>query len=164
MGRWSFSDRRTVEDCRSISTKFLHEHGYFENGVSCGSMSWSRGGNNIASISFEVSTIEGDEYLRFRYTQTDRQTGEKNDLDYKVRLVWTPCHFGGRRWWFICPLVVNGYSCGHRVGTLHLGDGKYFGCRQCYNLTYTSCQESHKFDRLFSKIGITPKMAKVLFK
>jgi hypothetical protein len=26
--------------------------------------------------------------------------------------------------------------------------GRYFGCRRCYGLTYTSCQESHQDDRL----------------
>jgi hypothetical protein len=25
---------------------------------------------------------------------------------------------------------------------------RYFGCRHCHGLTYTSCQESHKFDSL----------------
>ena len=164
MGRWSYSSRWTVEECKSISTKFLKEHHYFDGGVRWGEMSWSRCGEKTGSISFEVSTVEGDEYIRFQYTQTDRHTGEKSELDYKARLVWTPCYFGGRRWWFICPLVVNGNVCGRKVGSLHLGGGKYFGCRKCYNLTYESSKESHKFDRLFLKMGVTPKQAKELFR
>jgi hypothetical protein len=28
-----------------------------------------------------------------------------------------------------------------------------FGCRRCHELTYTSCQESHKFDRLYGRIA-----------
>jgi hypothetical protein len=35
------------------------------------------------------------------------------------------------------------------VSKLHLPPGgRYFGCRHCYDLTYTSCQESRKYDGL----------------
>jgi len=165
MGRWSWSNRKTVEECKSISTKFLNEHHYFDGGVRWGGMNWSRGGEKTGSISFIVSTVDGDEYIRFQYTQTDKYTNEKSELDYRVRLAWTPCYFGGRRWWFICPLVVNGQLCESRVGVLYLGGNKYFGCRKCYNLTYESSKESHKFDRLFMDIasgisGSTTSMVK----
>lgn len=163
MGRWSYSDRRTVEECKSINTKFLNEHHYFDGGILWGGMKWSRGGEKTGSISFFVSTVEGDEYIRFQYTQTDRHTGEKAELDYKARLDSTPCHFGGRRWWFICPLVVNGRACNRRVGVLYLGDGKYCGCRHCHDLIYKSSKESHRFDRMFSKMGIDPRIGKRLF-
>jgi len=118
MGRWSYSNRWTVEECKSITTKFLNEHKYFDDGVHWGGMSWSRNGEKTGSINFVVSTVEGDEYIRFQYTLTDRSTDEKTELDYKARLTWTPCYFGGRRWWFICPLVVNGQVCGRRVESL----------------------------------------------
>jgi hypothetical protein len=127
-------------------------------------MNWTRNGEKTGSISFVVSAVEGDEYIRFQYTQTDRHSGEKTELDYKVRLEWTACHFGGRRWWFICPLVVNGRACNRRVGVLYLDGGKYFGCRHCYDLTYESSKTSHQFDRMFLRMGIDPKEAKQLFK
>jgi hypothetical protein len=38
-------------------------------------------------------------WLRLHY----RRNGEA--VDYKVRLVTTKPNYGGRRWWFICPLV-----------------------------------------------------------
>ena len=165
MGRWSYSSRWTVEECKTITTQFLNKHNYFNGGVSYGGgMNWSRNGEKTGSIGFTVSTVEGDEYIRFQYTQTDRNTEEKTELDYKVQLDWTPCYFGGRRWWFICPLMVNGKACNRRVGSLHLGNGKYFGCRHCYNLTYESSKESHKFDRVFREMGVTAKQAKELFK
>ena len=143
MGRWSYSDRRTTEECKSISTKWLKKYDYFI-GYKHGGMTWSRAGQQTGSISFCVSTFERDEYIRFQYTQTDRHFGEKAELDYKVRLEWTSCHFGGRRWWFICPLVVNGQVCNRRVGALYLASGKYFGCRHCHNLTYQSSKEHDK--------------------
>jgi hypothetical protein len=127
-------------------------------------MSWSRGGEKTGSIGFSVSTLEGDEHIRFQYSQTDRHTNEKTELDYKTRLTSTPCHFGGLRWWFICPLVVSGRACNRRVGVLYLACGKYFGCRHCHNLTYESSKESHKFDSMFLKMGVDPKIGKQLFR
>lgn len=163
MGRWSYSSRSTVEECKRVTTKFLNENHYFDGGVRWGGVNWSRNGEKNGSISIAISTLGGEEYIRFQYTQTDLHTNEKTELDYKTRIVSTACHFGGRRWWFICPLVVNGQACNRRVGVLHLGNGKYFGCRHCYNLTYSSSKESHKFDRLFRQMGITAKQAKELF-
>jgi hypothetical protein len=55
-----------------------------------------------------------------------------------------------RRYWFICPLKV----CGRMTAKLYLPNGaSYFGCRKCYNLTYESCNESHRFDSLFRRMG-----------
>jgi len=163
MGRWSYSNRWTVEESRTITTKFLNQHKYFDGGVRWGSLTWSRNGQETGNISFQVSTVEGDEHIKFMYTQTDKQTGIKTDFDYKARIVSTACNYGGKRWWFICPLVISGVACNRRVGVLYLAGGKYFGCRHCYNLTYQSCKESHSFDRLFRKMGITAKQAKGIF-
>ena len=163
MGRYSYSNRRTVEDCKTVTTMFLNEHNYFNGSVRCGGMNWSRNGEETGSIGYEVSTIGSNEYIRFQYTQTDRNTDEKTKLDYKARLTWTPCNFGGRRWWFVCPLVIDGRTCNRRVGSLHLASGKYFGCRHCYNLTYRSSQESHQYDSLYRRLGITARQAKMLF-
>ena len=164
MGRGSYSSRSTTNECKSISVKFLNEYHYFDGYVRSGGMKWSRNGEETGSIGFVISIIEGDEYIRFQYSQTDRHTDEKTSFDYKARLEWTPCHFGGRRWWFICPLVVNGNVCNRRVGVLYLGSGKYFGCRHCHNLTYESSKESHKFDSIFWKMGVDPKIGRNLFK
>jgi len=155
MGRWSWSNRWTVEECKSISTKFLNTYHYFDGGVHCGSMSWCRNGEKTGSISFTISTLEGDEYIRFQYTYTDRYTEEKTELDYTTRITSTPCNYGGRRWWFICPLIVNGCACSRRVGILYIANGKHFGCRHCYNLTYESCKDSHKFDTVLASLAMS---------
>jgi hypothetical protein len=40
------------------------------------------------------------------------------------------------------------------VAKLHLpSGGRYFGCRRCYDLTYRSCQESHKYDSLYRTLA-----------
>jgi hypothetical protein len=134
--------KNTVEDCHSISTAHLRKHDYF-CGYRCGTVSWKNGrGEKIASISLIVCTTDSEYYARFQYTHTCRSTGEKTECDYKVRLVTTPCHLGGIRWWFICPLSHDGVPCGRRVGKLYCPPGgKYYGCRHCYNLSYESRNE-----------------------
>jgi hypothetical protein len=84
--------------------------------------------------------------VRLHYTFT--RSGEK--VDYRVRLLTTCLRHGTLRWWFACPLSVNGRPCGRRVGKLYLPPGgRYYGCRHCHRLTYRSCQESRKYDRLY---------------
>jgi len=102
----------------------------------------------FATIGYEADlTDEGDAWLRLRY-QAD---GEP--LDYKIRLVTTIPNYGGRRWWFICPLSRDDGGPPRRVAKLYLPPGeRYFGRREAYELTYTSCQESGKYDRLFASI------------
>lgn len=148
MGRYHWDKKTTVEECKSVSTTFLKQHDYF-CGVRWGGMKWTRGGEETGSISFMVSVQDWTGEIRFQYTQTQRHSGEKESLDYPVRLTATSCRYGGKRWWFICPLIKNGYPCNRRVLKLYLGSGKYFGCRHCYNLTYESCQEHDaRVDRL----------------
>jgi hypothetical protein len=77
-------------------------------------------------------------------------TGER--LDYRIDLTATRPHLGGLRWWFVCPQVVGGLACRRRAAKLYLG-GLYFGCRACYDLTYTSCQESRKYDAMFAMLA-----------
>lgn len=47
-----------------------------------------------------------------------------------VRLAWTPCNFGGKRPWFLCPSL----GCWRRVATLYAGE--VFACRTCHRLVY----------------------------
>ena len=90
--------------------------------------------------------------MKVSYTVTDRHTDKETDYDYKINLTTTPCHFGGIRYWFVCPFSRNGVYCGRRVGTLYLASGgDYFGCRHCYDLSYESRNEP-RFAR-FGGIG-----------
>lgn len=141
--------RLTTDQCKSISVKFFKRNLYFFRG-GMGSASWTNllNSRNSDSIWFSVSMHADDECIRFVYVRRDRFTKEKVDLDYMVRLTPTLCYFGGRRWWFRCPMKKGDQVCNRRVGVLYLGGGDYFGCRHCYNLTYESSQNSHRFDRL----------------
>jgi len=145
MGRYYWDKKDTVEDCRSVSISFLRKHDYLsENSCGSGGISWKNCyGEETSSIGIVISTFEGEKHVRFYYTVTDRNSGEKTDYDYKVQLTTTPCNFGGVRYWFICALSKNGVSCGRRVAKLYKAPGgNYFGCRHCYNLSYESRNES----------------------
>ena len=126
-------------------------------------VSWGENGNR-GSVGVNVS-IYDEKYVRFYYTQTDNHTGEKKDFDYKVHLEETPCHFGGVRFWFICPLYKNNKYCGRRVGVLYK-DGGWFGCRHCYELTYVSRNVNRRYSYypLFRTIELEQKIEKVEMK
>ena len=145
MGRYYWNKKDVAEDCRSISVAFLRKHDYF-CGYKSGGMTWTRNNQEVASIGITVSTMDDDgEYIQFRYTTTDGSTGEKAEYDYKVPLTTTPCHFGGVRYWFICPLISHGKRCGRRAGTLYKVPGaSHYGCRHCYHLTYESRNDSRR--------------------
>jgi len=47
------------------------------------------------------------------------------------------------------PADWYGGECLRRVGRLYLPTGAvYFGCRQCYALTYESCRMAHRWGRI----------------
>jgi len=147
MGRQPWSDRHTVEQCRAIDIPWLSRHRYLSGGLYAGTIEWRNAAGEVTSsigIQVSVNSIDyGTSYVRLFYTQTNAVTKQKTDLDYTIELVTTSCNFGGERYWFICPLIVNGFPCRNRVGKLYLPPGAtYFGCRQCHNLTYR-CQKEH---------------------
>ena len=142
----------TVEDGLTLSASTLKET--FNRGVPwSGIVYWTLGTKRTDSMSYAFLPYGEGGYLQLSYTTTSAR-GEKEDLNYQIDLARTPCHFGGQRWWFRCPLVVSGRLCDRRCGKLYLPPGGvYFGCRTCYDLTYTSCQESHKYDNMFKYLA-----------
>lgn len=144
--RWGIHSKKdTVEDCCELSIfSFKHEGILQPDTKRSGSWIWR---NKLtkkptADIAYELNTCNKPPTLRLFYT-IRRWFGEPRDLDYHIFLRRTPCNFGGERWWFACPLAVEGRMCGRRVAKLYLPPGGYyFGCRHCYDLTYRSSQES----------------------
>ena len=75
-------------------------------------------------------------------------------MRYDVRLVYTVPRFGGRRWWFMCPLQSRNGGQPPRVAKLHLPpDGRYFASRAHYGLTYRSSQENGAHCALFERLA-----------
>jgi hypothetical protein len=146
-GRWSDLERRmkTVDFCKSIDVTWLKNNDFFAP-IKLGGMAWkNRYGRILGSVGLVMLTSEqGRKYLCFNYTQTSSD-GTKTEYKYEVALDATPCYFGGKRYWFLCPLIVDGQPCSRRVAKLYLpNNATYFGCRHCYGLTYNSCLNSHK--------------------
>jgi hypothetical protein len=140
--RWGWHSKRTVvEDCRVIDLAGLARHGAFVPWYS-GTLRWFRGEKEVASIGYNVRPREPEGLvlcLSYRISTT------REDVEVPIRLETTPLHFGGCRWWGRCPLQRDGIECGRRVGKLYLPPGsRYFGCRHCHDLTYTSVQEHDK--------------------
>jgi hypothetical protein len=153
-GSWyRYGTRPTAESCLRFTPRSLQkairnvQMGRFERDVV--PLSWSQGDRPAGNILVFVEKRGAVLVARLVYSVTP-PGGEKVARDYPVILTSTPSNLpgnSGRRWWFICPLVVNGRPCRRRVGVLY-SVGGWFGCRHCHNLTYTSCNESHQMERL----------------
>jgi hypothetical protein len=151
---WRGNKKVTVEWCRSLDANRWMREGILKSGVwQSGSWCWYRDATRkefVSRIGYEVNTTDARPWVRLSYTFTESGTS----LDYKVFLRVTRPHFGGLRWWFVCPLTVGGRTCARRVGKLYLPPGAhYYGCRRCYHLTYTSCQQSRKYDSLYRRMA-----------
>lgn len=101
---WQFG-ADTTDDYRSIDIRWLKREGLLKSGISR-RITWSRGGEVTGSIN--IQSEPGRVILDYRHRD---QGGEWQPERYPVYLDTTPCHMGGERHWFLCP--VRG--CGRRV-------------------------------------------------
>lgn len=85
---------------------------------------WSRG----ATIKLETSP----DTVTLAYRYKDRH-GEWREVNQRVVITKTPCHYGGSRPWFACP------RCHERVAILYLWNVPL--CRACTKLVYPSQSE-----------------------
>jgi hypothetical protein len=144
---WRGSKKTTAEACEAIDANRWMREGILKPGVDrVGSWRWIYHGGRENSITYEVNTLDQVcPFVRLSYTVTRAGTQERESFDYRVSLTTTQPHFGGLRWWFVCPLLACGHECARRVGKLYLPPrGLYFGCRHCHELTYKSTQTHDK--------------------
>jgi len=144
-GRGVIFKKDTVNDAHSFDILLLQNQGMLKHSFGTPwTCTWSRCEQVVARITYSVEAVGSRPHaIRFQYAITDRETGQKQDYDYLVQLSATACNFGGERWWFICPLTVGGRPCRRRCRILYLPwNGRYFGCRECYGLSYDSRQMS----------------------
>jgi hypothetical protein len=108
-----------------------------------GALAWKWNDGRESSIGYRVANIEGVWIVTLHYRWNDSE-----DVEIPVALLPTRTQFSGWRWWFRCPLIINGIACKLRAGKLYLPPGaKYFGCRTCHRLSYRSSQEAHREER-----------------
>jgi hypothetical protein len=149
---WQGSKKATVEGSLVLTASTLiRKRALIPGAWTRGSWGWTYDGDDrpIATIGYEADlTDQGNAWLRLHYRANEEP------VDYRVRLVTTTPHYGGRRWWFICPLVRRDGGPPRRVAKLYLpSGGKYFGSREGYGLTYTSCQDSGKLRGLCRRLA-----------
>ena len=99
---WQRAKKATVEDSLSLSmVALMKKRALVPGSWTRGSWQWSyEGAEPHANIGYEANLVDPDAaWLRLTYT------ARGNPMDYRVRLVTTRPTYGGRRWWFLCPLA-----------------------------------------------------------
>ena len=129
LGSGRYSGKSTTSEYRRIDVRRWQRDGLLESSEAF-RWQWSHNGEVVAWIS--VRAQDGCVNLTYRHRS---HSHDWKTEDYPVLLEWTPCNFGGKRAWFICPVV----GCGRRVAILY--GGGIFACRHCYQLTYNSQNE-----------------------
>jgi hypothetical protein len=155
-GRWrNYEKRMTVVDCSDIldirtwTRKNILQPGIHRS-YTLTSL-WAA--HDTTSMTIELNTLN----LAFPWIRVFYFLDTHELITYRIFLQTTIPYFGGLRWWFTCPVSVNDIPCNRRVAILYLPSGaRYFACRRCHDLTYTSCQQSYtnhqKLDRWFSQL------------
>ena len=129
-GSWyRFNTKTTTESQHRIDVRVLKKWGYLDGSMYFRSWSWSRCGEQTGSINYRVDSERM--VLSYRHRVCG---GAWESVEQTIYFDRTPCHYGGHRFWFLCP------RCSRRVAVLYAA-GKYFYCRHCYGLTYASQQE-----------------------
>jgi hypothetical protein len=127
-----------AEGHKRIDVRYLHGRGMLV--ANCDStLTWSIDGEPTGNI--RLSSY--DDKLVLDYRAKAAYENEWTEIKEDVYLDWTPCHFGGKRPWLLCP------RCNRRVALI-FSIGKRFLCRHCYNITYSSQCET-EMDRLLRK-------------
>ena len=99
---WQGAKKATVEGSLVLTAASLvRKRALVAGAWTSGSWGWTSDGEDKphATIGYEADLSDQDNaWLRLHY----RRNGEP--VDYRVRLVTSTPHYGGLRWWFICPL------------------------------------------------------------
>jgi len=137
-GSWyRWNKKTTTESQHRIDIRWMKKHGRLKDDT-YGCLSWTFRGQQSGSIRY----IMRKDVMILNYRV--RENGEDcKQVREEVSLDRTPCYYGGKRIWFLCP------NCNRRVAVLY-GAGRYFLCRHCSGLTYHSQQQPPHF-RLMEK-------------
>lgn len=149
-GRWrDYEKKITVENCSDVldirlwTRKNLLQPGTHRSHTI--TPSWAA--QDTTSMTIEVNTLD----MTFPWIRVFYFSHDPHELiTYRIFLQTTAPYFGGLRWWFTCPVSANDIPCQRRVSRLYRPSGaRYYACRACHQLTYTSCQVSHKYDKVY---------------
>lgn len=142
MGRYS-TGALTVNAIQRLEISNLNRYGYFNfikakrYGHHTQTMKWNNGG----SIGIETHNTKEGCFLVLNYTVTDKSTGVKTSIEYKVQIEFIPSNLGkGYLLYFICPVSFKRCRILYRAyGSLH------FKAREAYQYRlYYKAQTSSK--------------------
>lgn len=94
-----------------------------------------------------ISVAKGGERYYHLYGDNRYPLGDYMDR-YGIKWTTTPCHFGGKRFWLICPF------CKKKKLSLFFVDG-WFKCRECGDLLYDR-QRLSRSSRMINNMLIDP--------
>ena len=130
------SKKKVAESLPRISIFQLNQDGFLEPGTHEAVIGWLQSADEVPMATHMETTGSG--YLNLRYF-----TLKGVDYDAWVRIVSTPCRYGGLRYWFQCPdgeRRLGGDKPEHRAAVLYF-NGEQFVCRACCDVTYASRRE-----------------------
>jgi len=154
-GQWYRWDKKTtLEVCRCLDINRMVKLGSIQpDTMRSGSWVWTNAqtGEQTSSLGYTSSTSNPDNmFLQLRYVTSH----DKNAYDYKIKIERTPLHFGGYRYWFICPYTRK------RVAKLYKPYGaEKYASRHAFSLSYASQSEAahdralRKKWKLVNKLG-----------
>lgn len=157
-GSWIRCDtRRTTDQFLTLNTNRLVKDNLIRPGIRS-VLNWTNEttGEHVASVAFNVHSDEDRE----RIVEISYRWNDSEDILTPLRLQKTELHFGGCRWWFLCPLRSHSGACNRRVNFLYLRD-RYFGCRSCHQLTYRSSQEQRTLKKMADHINFATAMVRL---
>ncbi len=172
-GRWTYHNKkRTVEECWAMGisevARVVDLRGFRPTSGTLPPTVSSKSGRMGPIRCTPRADKNGEPLLTVVYGTVDRW-GLERRVEENIPLQTTQPNFGGTRWWFGCPRTINGRKCGRRAGKLYRAPGtRNFACRRCLDLTYESCQKSHRYDGLFAVMaaeapGLTPEIVTAVF-
>lgn len=134
--------RPHIEDALWISTAKMKQDGLLQpESQSAGAWHWSCRGRPSGSVHYSLNLQATTGLLTLTYNWRNQPT------DCQIDMVTTPMHFGGVRWWMVCPYTRK------RAAKLHAFHGVRMFChREAINPkpTYYS-QRAGEMDRIIEE-------------
>jgi hypothetical protein len=90
-----------------------------------------------AQVSFPWASLKWPGLFRVRANRWRVDVEFRCGASQRITVVWTRCHFGGGRPWFICE------RCNRRIGKLYNTEAA-LRCRRCLDLWYSSQRRGAK--------------------
>lgn len=138
MPRYKGYGKHTTNDYLDISVSRFNRWGYLKQGTCMtGTMSWKRNGVQTSSMAFAIDANNTRVTLSF--------SSKQQSYTHHIRLIKTPCNYGGFRYWLYCQ------KCMKKKGKLYCASNNNFYCRICLDLTYESKLISKRY-RLYDKL------------